>query len=239
MTLAYETDRVALWHADACDKMPTIETESVSLIVTDPPYGKEYASGFRKESFGQIDNDTPADRDGIRGVLAQCARVTKQGRHLYVFGPTDVLDGLKVSETTALVWDKGIMGSGDLTSSWGPSHEPITFAVTKYRHGGQAGKGNLAVRMRKGTVLKEPRPTGRKVRHPNEKPVRLLRELIESSSRAGDLVCDPFAGSGSTGVAALLSDRHVLLIEKDERWIPLIIDRLKIAEELLRMGYRV
>jgi site-specific DNA-methyltransferase (adenine-specific) len=81
-------------------------------------------------------------------------------------------------------------------------------------------------------VLRFTRPTSRQVRHPNEKPVGLLRELIESSSRAGERVLDPFAGSGSTGVAAVLLGRHALLVESDRRWIDLSIRRLIAAERV-------
>ena len=90
--------------------------------------------------------------------------------------------------------------------------------------------------MRKGTVLRFMRPTGRKVRHPSEKPVPLLSELIESSTRRGDLVVDPFAGVGSTGVAAILAGRRALLIEKDPQWIQILIERVKRAEDLARQA---
>lgn len=228
--IAYESDRVTLVHAPAETVLPTLEKESFNLILTDPPYGVEFASGFRKDSFGQIDNDGQGDRGLVHDVLRECVRVVGQGRHLYVFGPSDVLDGLKISKVANLIWDKGILGSGDLSAPWGPSHEPISFAVSKFRHAGEIGADALPVRLRKGSVLRFTRPTGRKVRHPNEKPLGLLRELIESSSRQGETVLDPFAGSGSTGIAAVLSGRRAVLIESDERWIPIAIERLIAAE---------
>lgn len=232
MTLAYKSDRVTLYHADARDILPTLETESHDLVLTDPPYGVEFSSGFRADSFGQVHNDGQGDRDGVREVLRECVRLVGQNRHLYVFGPSDVLDGLKVSDTADLIWDKGVIGAGNLTVPWGPAHEPITFALSKHRHAGQTGSPSPAVRMRKGSVLRFTRPTGRKVRHPNEKPVPLLRELIESSTRLGDVVLDAFAGASSTGVAAVLSGRRAVLVESDERWIPLSIERLTAAERL-------
>ena len=228
----YETERISLYHDKAERVLPTLATESVDLILTDPPYGVDFASGFRGESFGTIANDGQADRGLVHGVLRECVRLVGQNRHLYVFGPSDVLEGLKVGERTELIWDKGVIGAGNLTSAWGPAHEPITFAVSKHRHAGQIGRGSPAVRLRKGSVLRFMRPTGRKVRHPNEKPVALCRELIESSTRQADLVLDPFAGSGSTGVAALVSGRRAVLIESDPRWVDLAIERLTEAEVL-------
>lgn len=229
---AYQSRWSTVWCADALDIMPTIETESMDLILTDPPYGVEWRSGFRAETFDAIKNDGAGDRDVVRAVLTQCVRVVDQARHLYVFGPPDALEWLKVSEATTLIWDKGVIGAGDLSSSWGPMHEEITFVVTKHRHAGQKGGGNLAVRRRKGTVLRFGRPTGRKVRHPSEKPVALLTELIESSSRVGEVVLDPFAGIGSTGVAAVLRGRRCILIEMDQRYVDIAIERLQVAEAI-------
>jgi DNA modification methylase len=228
----YQSDSVSVYHSDSRMVLPTFVTESVDLVITDPPYGIEFQSGFRKTSFGQIENDAPADRDLVRSVITQCVRLVGQNRHLYVFGPPDVLLGQKVSEITTLIWDKGVIGPGDLTSSWGPAHEPISFTVSKHRHAGQSGSTNIAVRLRKSSVLRYMRPTGRKVRHPNEKPVALLRELIESSTRQGDLVLDPFAGSGSTAVAAIASGRRAIVIESDIQWVDLMVNRVKQAESL-------
>jgi site-specific DNA-methyltransferase (adenine-specific) len=55
-------------------------------------------------------------------------------------------------------------------------------------------------------------------RHPTEKPVDVLRQMIESSSMIGELVLDPFAGSGSALVAAMIEDRRAIGIEVEERY---------------------
>jgi DNA modification methylase len=234
--VAYESEHVTLWQGDASLVLPGIETESLDLVVTDPPYGVDWQSGFRTESFDRLANDGSADREIVRGILRESVRLVGQNRHLYVFGPTDVLEGLKVSATTPLVWDKATIGGGDLTSPWAPAHEPINFVTSKHRHAGQTGKEGVANRVRKGSVLRFPRPTGRKVRHPSEKPVALLRELIESSSRQGETVLDPFAGIGSTGVAAILSGRRAVLVELDPRYVAIAVERIKQAEAAVAMG---
>ena len=113
-----------------------------------------------------------------------------------------------------------------------PQHEPITFAVSKHRHAGKAGASSVPARLRKGSILTYPRPTGRKVRHPSEKPVGLLRELIESSSRQGETVLDPYAGTGSTGVAALLANRYAVLVELDEATAHTTRERLNAAADI-------
>ena len=236
MTLIYESEFTAVHCADARDVLPTLATESLALVITDPPYGVEWQSGFRAESFDQLANDGAGDRDGIREVLTESVRLVGQNRHLYVFGPTDILEGLKVSAVTPLIWDKATPGAGDLTAAWSPAHEPISFVTSKHRHAGQSGREGVPNRLRKGSVLRFPRPTGRKVRHPSEKPVPLLRELVESSSRQGETVLDPFAGIGSTGVAAILSGRRTVLVEIDRRWADVAVERVRRAEEAARLG---
>lgn len=234
--ILYETDRVTLHHADACDAIADIDTESTDLVVTDPPYGVEWRSNRRVERFELLEGDALTDREGIRQVLRESVRIVGQHRHLYVFGPTDVLDGLKISEPTELIWDKARPGMGDLAAPWAPAHERITFAVSQHRHGGKAGASALPVRLRKGSVIRCAPPTGRNVRHPSEKPLGLLRELIESSSRVDELVVDPFAGVGSTGVAAILAGRRAVLIEVDRGYCDITIDRLRRAEQLWAEG---
>lgn len=231
-TVIHETELCTIVHGSSLAHLPTLPKESFDLVIADPPYGQEWRSNSRAVRFDMLDGDgaDQASRDDVREMLREAVRLTAQSRHLYVFGPTDVLDGLKVSAPAELVWDKATLGSGDVTAPWGPAHEPINFVVGLYRHAGKAGKDNIPVRLRKGSVLRFPRPTGRKVRHPSEKPVPLLRELIESSSRQGDIVLDPFGGSGSTAVAAILSGRRAYIVESDRRWADLAVERAKAAE---------
>lgn len=230
----YRSEWTTIYHADARDVLPSLTTESLDLCVTDPPYGVEWVSNYRVDTpkFDMLTNDGAADRDGIRDVIRECVRLVGQKRHLYVFGPNDVLEGLKVSEVVDLVWDKKNIGTGNLAAPWGPGHEQISFAVSLNRHAGQSGKPALAAKLRKGSVISVSRRTGRTVRHPTEKPVALLAEFIESSSRIGETVLDPFAGSGSTGVAAITRGRRSVLVEVAEQWVELAIRRVTEAEAI-------
>lgn len=232
MTPLYRSELVELYLGDALDVLPELPTESVGLVVTDPPYGVEWRSNRRAETFDQLLNDGPTDREGIAAVLAEAVRIVAQNRHLYVFGPTDVLAGQKVAEVVELIWDKGRPGMGDLAERWAPAHERISFTTSKYRHAGEAGTETLPARLRKGSILRATPPTGGTVRHPSEKPVELLAELIESSSRPGEVVLDPFAGAGSTGVAAVLLGRRAILVELDQHHAATAHRRLRRAEEL-------
>jgi site-specific DNA-methyltransferase (adenine-specific) len=151
---------------------------------------------------------------------------------VYVFGyrSEDVAGPLRLGAVADLVWDKILLPQGDLTKAWGASHEPIAFGVHRKRPSDRAsGRGSLAARLRKGSVLRYQRPNGI-TRHPNEKPVPLISDLIESSTLRGDLVVDPCAGSGTTGVAAVLLGRRCFLVETDRAHAEETVRRVRAAE---------
>jgi len=71
-------------------------------------------------------------------------------------------------------------------------------------------------------------PVGDKdTKHPNEKPVKLICKLITLGTKEGETICDPFAGSGTTGVAAKLEGRKAVLIELEERFCEVSAERLR------------
>lgn len=67
--------------------------------------------------------------------------------------------------------------------------------------------------------------------HPTEKPVQLMRYYIENSTQPGDTVIDPFCGTGTTGVAAILSGRNFIGIESNEKWYNVAKARLEEAQK--------
>lgn len=71
------------------------------------------------------------------------------------------------------------------------------------------------------------RTTPVKNNHPTVKPIRLMSYLIAIGSRTGDVILDPFAGSGTTGVAAIRTNRHFIGIEKDARYCLLARNRIR------------
>lgn len=233
MAIAYQSKRVTLHCGDAADVLPTLGTGSVHLLVTDPPYGMAWRSNTRAEPFDSMNGDEGDSKAGVASVVALAYGCLRQSRHVYIFGPAHLVAGLRISSPTELVWDKGTMSAGDLSLPWGVRHETITFGV---KSNNVAKGGGLAARLRRGTIIAVNRPTGRGVvRHPTEKPVALLRQLIESSSVIGDVVLDPFAGSGSTLVAAILEGRHAVGIEIDAAYCDLIVRRLRWAERIADM----
>jgi DNA modification methylase len=105
-----------------------------------------------------------------------------------------------------LVWDKGDPGQGDLLGNWGCGHEVCLYLK----------RGRRELPQRRSAVLHYPRiPAGKNI-HPTQKPTSVLKELIRMSSSPGDLIVDPFSGSGSTSVAAKELGRNSLAFEIDK-----------------------
>ena len=166
----------------------------------------------------------------------ECVLPLRDGRHAYIFGftPDQLKEPLKFGGATEIIWDKMQMGAGGSYAPWSSQHERICFGVRITSKANREGSfGNLTARIRSGTVIQVRRKHGRQVsRHMTEKPVPLLTQLIESSSRPGDTVFDPFVGSGSTLVAAVILGRNAIGIEIDPQHAFTIIDRVKEAERI-------
>ncbi len=232
----FSANGVELYLADSAVVVP--ELAEVDLLVTDPPYGVEYQSNFRNERLEvmQGDGGTDTDRQAVVGILRAAVLKLRRGRHVYVFGPPEPLREIeRLTAHASLIWDKGIIGMGNLSLPRGPSHEPINFAVTQLSKANREdGRGSLSARLRQGSVIRVDRPNSLAVRrHPSEKPVAVMRQLVESSSCLGDLVLDPFMGSGATIVAALLTGRRAIGIEKDPKHFDVARGRVEALLPLL------
>jgi len=234
----YQTPLATIYLADCRDIIPTLPARSVDLIVADPPYGVNWKSRRRAEQFDRMDGDDGlTDWPAILGGATR--RLLRNHRHVYVFGysPEQVAKPCDLGATAELIWDKRHIGSGNLSVPWGPEHERFTFGVYEWStRNRDKGSGRLAARLRQGSVVQAARPNSGQVRHPDEKPVALLRPLVEASSLLGETVFDPTAGVCSTGVAAILAGRRFVGIESDHRYAAIGAERLRTAERVAEMA---
>jgi len=210
-----------IWHGDSLELGHNIEGE-IKCVLTDPPYGVNYRSRHATTPEGlrwvkDVANDL--DLTGALGlfqdvmdvVLPKCADEAE----LYVFTRWDIVgDWIDAVRSLSrhgfkykmmLIWNKMEPGTGDIDSNWGCGHELILYAK----------KGLRKVPYRRSGVLNYEKVPPSKIIHPTEKPVPLLEELLKISTNPGDLVVDPFSGSGSSSKAAQQLGLNSIGIELD------------------------
>ncbi len=216
----YEHDGITIYHGDARDVLDGLPSGCANLLLTDPPYGMTYTNEKKKGLRGD------AQRQGIRlfrSTLIDIDRLLTAPAHIYVFchweSWPDFYDAVASYWDTknALVWHKDNGGPGDCDADYAHDYEMILYAHKGRRElsGGRDG----SVRR----VLPVP---GAKRDHPTEKPYPLLRYYIGKSSDVGDVVLDPFMGSGTTLRAAKDLGRRAIGIEIEERYCEVAAKRL-------------
>jgi len=188
------------------------------VLISDPPYGIEYRSGSAR-THGVWEGGAYANRDAS---IAGDGDGWAYGwiRAAFPDAPAAVFASWKHSPpwpdpAALLIWDKGeAFGMGDLAVPWKPNHEPI-WVYGKGWHG-----------PRTTSVLRgwEPSRLSMGRSHPHQKPVPVLAELVGKAPPG--LICDPFAGTGSTLVAARLMGRRAIGVEMEERYCEVAAQRL-------------
>jgi DNA modification methylase len=196
--------------------------DQVDLVWTDPPYGVSYV-GQGGMTIENDNLDIGALEEFLRQSFNAMVTFTKPGACWYVAAPSGnlfqafsiPLSELQVWRHT-LVWVKDalVMGRAD----YHYRHESIFYGWTP-------GAAHQEPPDRKqDSVWEVPRPRSNK-EHPTMKPIELITRAINNSSRANDLVLDPFAGSGSTLIAAEQTRRRARVMEIDPKYCDVIIAR--------------
>jgi site-specific DNA-methyltransferase (adenine-specific) len=210
--------------------MRNLPAATIGLLLCDPPYGVRYhATRTNKQPnhpARQIIGDERFDEVFYKAWLADAYRLMRPDTHAYVFAADKHVGDVRRLMAEAgfhvrrnLVWNKGSFAPiGDVRGDYGYQCEHIVYA--------HKGRRELA-RPRVGNVLTFGRVPSQHMRHPTQKPVALLRVLVEKSLPTGGVVLDPFCGSGSTGVAAAaVKGCSSLLIEADPAYAQIARERL-------------
>lgn len=209
-----------------------IGKHKVRAVVTDPPYGVAYVEnkkGFLKLSADEdkaITNDHVQSEeeyeDFTRGYLGAVIPYLTEYNAVYIFNADPMFPSLRSGMKAAgfyysqmIIWLKNqpVMSRKDYLSMY----ELVAY--------GWFGKHKME-RSKARNVIYHPRPTKSKL-HPTQKPVGLLRKIIPNSTKVGDVVYDPFLGSGSTAVACEHLGRTCIGIELDEAYVESAIKRLE------------
>jgi hypothetical protein len=190
---------------------------------TDPPYGVEYV-GKTKDAL-RIQND---GSDGLGDLLGQAFGVADtvlcEGAPIYICHPAGPLSltfatkfveaGWRLHETLVWVKDKIVLGHSD----YHYKHEPILYGWKGKNRRWYGGRDRVS-------VLDVERPTANEL-HPTMKPLALIEATLRNSSKTGDLGYEPFAGSGSTLLAAEQMGRLCFAVEIEPKYCAVILERL-------------
>jgi len=209
--LPTEDNPVVIIHGDCLDILPQIPAGVVDAVVTDPPYGIGF-SGSNASTIkweGIIGDDGSLD---IRHILRMACPVLSFGANCY---PEQL-----PHRGRWFCWDKR-MPDGSCDAMLG---SPFELAWCNRKSG-----FDKIVRVLHGGVVNA---DGKRRYHPTQKPVAVMREAILWACKDSTVILDPFAGSGTTGVAAILERRKAILIEKDAGYVEVI--KKRIAETLGR-----
>lgn len=220
---------------DSLDKAfvgKVIGQHKVRAVITDPPYGVAYVEN--KKDFLKLstdENKTIANdhlqseeeyEEFTRKYLGTVIPYLEEYNAVYIFNADPMFPSLRAGMKSAgfyysqmIIWLKNqpVMSRKDYLSMY----ELIAY--------GWFGKHKME-RSKARNVIYHPRPSRSRL-HPTQKPVGLLRKIIPNSTKVGDVVYDPFLGSGSTAVACEHLGRKCIGIELDEKYVEASIKRLE------------
>jgi len=232
----YWTDgRISIYHGDAAEILPELEDQSVDLVLTDPPYSaKTHQAVNRSASVLGIGTELGFEsmtNAELYGTFAELGRITRR----WIIATLDMTTAaeflldppiglrtlrlgawLKLTSMPQLSGDRPALG-------W----EPIAYmhrADERARWNGGGRAGNYVLNA----------VTADRTGHPTPKPLSMYADFARLFSDPGDLILDPFAGSGTSLRAAKDEGRRAIGIELNERWCEVAARRL--GQDVLDLG---
>ncbi len=244
---AHVLDSVLCQDSRAMSQLPDC---SVHLVVTSPPYnvGKDYDDDLSLKEY----------LDLLGGVFKECHRVLVPGGracinvanlgrrpyiplHRYIIEKMDLLGFLMRGE---IIWDKSASaGSSTAWGSWKSATNPILRDVHEYilvfskeTFKRERSGRNDTIHDREfleftKSIWSFPAESAKRVNHPAPFPVEMPYRLVQLYTFEGDIVLDPFGGSGSTAIAALKTERHFVLYDTSNEYVNTARQRIRTFKE--------
>lgn len=226
--LVYQDDWITLWCGDCRDIIPSLPSSEIGLVLADPPYGtgelvnrgdRGRSKMAQSYNFDQMEGDRePFD-----------PRHLFKFRRLILFGANHYADKLP-SSPSWIVWDKlngltttkrpiGISDNADLELAWTNLGGPARLFIHRWLG-----------------LLKDSENRERRV-HPTQKPVALMSAILDVFTKPGDLILDPYMGSGPVILAARRMKRRAIGIDIIPEYCRLTLERYQ-AEFPVRRATR-
>ena len=238
-----------LINQDSVEFMKSLPDQSIDLVVTDPPYLIDYSS-YRTKSK-KIQNDD--NNLWVEPCFKELSRIVKHGSHLYCFCDFEMSSDFLIEirkywkVRNLLCIPRGIKGNGG-DRIFQQQFEYCIFATRGKKDEGRKFNQTQILKPSE-QYLKDKRYNAKEWLyrlpdhwhwttasvfnhdrlHPNQKNVECLEYMIELSSNEGEVVFDPFCGSGSTLVAASNKNRKWIGCEMDESFYNICLNRLKVV----------
>lgn len=223
---------ISIFNCDCLEVMSSIPSNSVDLVVTDPPY-KVTSRGNAGNAGGMMKKKISMQgkvfkHNDIKPIeyIPELYRILKDGSHCYIMtNHVNLHEMLNVAKDSgfhfikSLIWNKGnkIMGRFYMSQ-----YEYILFfRKGKAKKINKCGTSDILSIANKKTKNEK----GENI-HDTEKPIELMSILIENSSKENDVVIDPFMGVGSTVIACKNLNRQCIGIELDEEYFKIAKDRI-------------
>ena len=239
------SEDIVIYNDDAFNVLPSIDSESVDLIVTDPPYflsnGGISCSNGKMVSVdkGDWDKTSISIEDFYRKFLIQAKRVLKPNGTIWVFGTMHniyylgyLLQELEFKLLNNITWQKSnpppnlscrMFTHSTETIIWAKKNAEskhfFNYELMKEINGGKQMKDVWTT----STINKKEKTFGK---HPTQKPIKIIKNIILASSKRDDLVLDCFMGSGTTIDACVQLGRKAIGIELDEGYFNIAKDRV-------------
>ena len=242
---------------DSLDLIKSLPAESVDLIFADPPYNLQLKKELRRpnnskvvgvdhawdrfDDFSAYDKFTSAWLKASRRVLKKSGALWVIGSYHNIHRVGSILQNLNYWILNSVVWVKSNPTPNFRGMRFTNAHETLLWAQKeqgqRYTFNYQAMKElNGEKQMRSDWLL--PIATGSerlrangKALHPTQKPESLLHRVIQSSSDPGDVVLDPFFGTGTTGVVAKRLHRYWIGIEQNPGYVKLAQSRIDSTDQ--------
>lgn len=247
--LFYETDGCQIIYGDSFKILPKIKSESIDMIFADPPYFLSNdgvtCKGGRMVSVnkGSWDEGKSTDEKHKfnRKWIRLCKRVLKPNGSIWISGTLHNIysigmaleqEGFKIINN--IIWQKTNPPPNLACRCFTHSTETILWAKKNDRKSRHFFNYGLMKEQNGGKQMKDvwtgslTKPSEKKEgKHPTQKPEYLLERIILASTNEGDVILDPFSGSGTTGVVANKLGREFIGIENEKEYVELMVRRIQ------------
>jgi DNA modification methylase len=218
---------------DSAGLLKCLPSKSVDLVIMDPPYGTDYRTNYRKKSSLKGSDGITCDTGAcivpkLNDVMKELDRVVKDDGHVYMFTKWNKIPDFHPIMNrhfpikNAIVMNKNNWSMGNLTGAYANKYEMILFGHKKNKPLNCIGGTCRHV-----DVIDVTRVSGNKMVHSHQKPEELIDFLIDKSSKPGDMVIDPFAGSGTTCASAIKKGRRCIGIDIDPGAVKIARSRIR------------